>query len=225
MNCKNFFFLLAFLSFGILFSKEKVNHSLNFSLKKAEIAIKKSSFKKKIINTNKISLNQEILTSDKNLQTIAIKLDSIKELHQKNLLKKEVLNHTAFYKDFLVELKNANIDSNEFLFLENEILKMSLVQESKKQSSFFKILFTFLGVLALFCLVFVFKFFRRKEEVQILLTKQENVIKNLVLSGKTNKEIASELHISLSTVKTHLHNIFKKLNISNRNELSLKFNK
>jgi len=54
------------------------------------------------------------------------------------------------------------------------------------------------------------------------LTNKETKILELLKQGKTNKEIASELFISVSTVKTHINNIFKKMNISNRNELIAK---
>lgn len=37
--------------------------------------------------------------------------------------------------------------------------------------------------------------------------------------GKSNNEIAEQHFISLSTVKTHINNIYKKLNISSREEL------
>lgn len=55
------------------------------------------------------------------------------------------------------------------------------------------------------------------------LTAKEKQIFNLIKEGKTNKEIATELFISLSTVKTHINNIFKKLNITKRQELIAKF--
>ncbi|MGB7394497.1 MAG: LuxR C-terminal-related transcriptional regulator, partial [Pricia sp.] len=37
--------------------------------------------------------------------------------------------------------------------------------------------------------------------------------------GKSNKEIAGELFISISTVKTHITNIYGKLKVSSRKEL------
>ena len=37
----------------------------------------------------------------------------------------------------------------------------------------------------------------------------------------TNKEIAKRLEVSDKTVKTHLHNIFHKLNIKGRMQLTL----
>ncbi len=51
-----------------------------------------------------------------------------------------------------------------------------------------------------------------------LLTKQEQNILNLLLDEKSNKEIADCLFISLSTVKTHVNSIYKKLNIQSREE-------
>jgi len=51
------------------------------------------------------------------------------------------------------------------------------------------------------------------------LTSKEKEILELIKQGKTNKEIANELFISVSTVKTHINNIFKKEKVSKREEL------
>ncbi len=48
---------------------------------------------------------------------------------------------------------------------------------------------------------------------------REREIIGLVVKGKSNKEIESELYISLDTVKTHLYNIYRKLKIKNRVQL------
>lgn len=55
------------------------------------------------------------------------------------------------------------------------------------------------------------------------LTTQEQKIADLVLKGKSNKEIASSLYVSLSTVKTHLTSIYAKLNVTNRQDLIGKY--
>lgn len=55
------------------------------------------------------------------------------------------------------------------------------------------------------------------------LTAQEQKIVNEILKDKTNKEIASDLFISLSTVKTHINNLYKKLNVSSREEIKKLF--
>ncbi len=50
-------------------------------------------------------------------------------------------------------------------------------------------------------------------------TPKEQEIIHLVREGASNKRIALQLGVSLSTVKTHLRNIFTKANVSNRTEL------
>jgi DNA-binding NarL/FixJ family response regulator len=54
------------------------------------------------------------------------------------------------------------------------------------------------------------------ESTQEVLTKRELEIVRWVGQGMTNKEIARKLTISDTTVKTHLHRIFSKLNIKRR---------
>src|SRR5215831_8855153 len=53
------------------------------------------------------------------------------------------------------------------------------------------------------------------------LSEREREVVTLVASGHRNREIASKLFISEQTVKTHLSNIFQKLEISDRLELAL----
>jgi len=48
------------------------------------------------------------------------------------------------------------------------------------------------------------------------LTNREKEIMALLLEGKTNNEIEKELFISLKTVKSHVYNIYQKLNVKNR---------
>ncbi len=51
------------------------------------------------------------------------------------------------------------------------------------------------------------------------LSTRENEIAELILDGKTNGEIAELLFISRKTVETHLYNMFRKLNVTNRVQL------
>ena len=50
------------------------------------------------------------------------------------------------------------------------------------------------------------------------LTEHEKKVLRLLVAGKNNMEIASELCISINTVKTHISNIYNKLNVHNRVE-------
>jgi DNA-binding CsgD family transcriptional regulator len=51
------------------------------------------------------------------------------------------------------------------------------------------------------------------------ITDRGGEIIQKVLQGKSNADIASELFISLATVKTHLHNIYKKIGVESRYDL------
>ncbi len=48
------------------------------------------------------------------------------------------------------------------------------------------------------------------------LTPRELEILQLVLAGKTNKTIASEIYISTKTVEFHLDNIYAKIGVRTR---------
>jgi len=57
-----------------------------------------------------------------------------------------------------------------------------------------------------------------KEQLEGLgkVTSRQQEILHLLSDGLLNKQIASELSISANTVKAHLHDIFRNLNVSNR---------
>lgn len=56
-------------------------------------------------------------------------------------------------------------------------------------------------------------------DLESILTAKEREIVGMVCEGASNKLIARQLNISLSTVKTHLRNIFAKTEVINRTEL------
>lgn len=96
-------------------------------------------------------------------------------------------------------------------------------------------LFFFLGGLLLLSLLVLFAWHRARQKKtrpilnipsdiseiteKFRLTKREQEIIVMVLDGKSNKEIEEELYISLRTVKSHLYNVYRKLNIKNRLQL------
>jgi len=52
------------------------------------------------------------------------------------------------------------------------------------------------------------------------LTPRETDIAKLIDRGCSNQEIADTLHIEVSTVKNHVHNILEKLNVSRRGQVA-----
>jgi len=51
---------------------------------------------------------------------------------------------------------------------------------------------------------------------QLELSKREMEILNLLALGHSNQEIAAKLFVSVSTVKTHIQNLFEKLDVKRR---------
>jgi two-component system response regulator NreC len=62
---------------------------------------------------------------------------------------------------------------------------------------------------------------RGVEDSYDLLSRREKEILQVLASGKTNREIADLLFISITTVETHRNNIFQKLNLHSLAELIL----
>ena len=53
------------------------------------------------------------------------------------------------------------------------------------------------------------------------LTSREKEVLLLIADGKSNKEIAEELHISIKTVKTHVSNLLMKCGLEDRTQLAI----
>lgn len=69
----------------------------------------------------------------------------------------------------------------------------------------------------------LFKWRRRQKESQptnslASLTNKEREVLQLIKDKKTNKQIASALFVSEATIKTHINNIYRKLNVNSRQE-------
>ena len=62
-----------------------------------------------------------------------------------------------------------------------------------------------------------------QEDLLGLLSSKEIQVLRLLAEGKTNKEIAAAQFIELSTVKTHVNNIYNKLSVTNRREARVKY--
>ena len=81
-----------------------------------------------------------------------------------------------------------------------------------------------IGVALLSVLVNVYFFgkirkLKNNDQAKGSLTQQENKVLDLILQDKTNKEIAIQMFVSVSTVKTHINNLYKKLQVGSRDEV------
>ena len=51
------------------------------------------------------------------------------------------------------------------------------------------------------------------------LSAREGEILRMILMGSDNSQMASSMHLALSTVKKHVHNIIAKVNVDNKNDI------
>ena len=157
------------------------------------------------------------------LQILLVKLLSIKTLDEKKLLERDIKENPKFYLNLLEKLKKSDLEPASYAYLENRIATTH--QDIIRQKYYFSLFLNFLGVVTILILLYVvLRLRKRSSETPVAaLSKQEENVKELILQGKTNKEIATALFISISTVKTHTSNIYSKLNVSNRKDLIMKY--
>jgi DNA-binding NarL/FixJ family response regulator len=63
---------------------------------------------------------------------------------------------------------------------------------------------------------------RPQEPSQVRLTPRESEVLQLLAQGQTNREIASKLTVSVSTVKIHVEHILAKLSVSDRTQAAVR---
>ncbi|WP_081912646.1 response regulator transcription factor [Salegentibacter sp. Hel_I_6] len=150
-------------------------------------------------------------------QILIVKLKGLETLEKKGLLVKDIIQNEKYYLALLDEFEQSELPHQTYLYFENKIRKVSLEQANEKYQT--SLVLNFVGLIAIGGLTF--GYFKNKKEKPSYssLSNQEIKVKILIQQGKTNKEIAEALFISLSTVKTHTSNIYSKLGVKNRKEL------
>ena len=233
---KKYIFLLLIITFNLfgqnnakiiptkkISLSESYNKEYNFIDEEKQ---KFKKFKKQIKCSNTEDYLEKIRTYSKDsLKTLAIKLLSVKELNEKKLLQEDISLNSEYYIRLLDELKSSEINNLEYFFLERELNTYNLINIKKKQT--LSIIVNFIFGIIIVILIYNIYSIKSKKRLTIIeeLSNQETKIKKHIIDGKSNKEIAEELFISLNTVKTHITNIYNKLNVSNRKELISKFQK
>jgi len=158
-----------------------------------------------------------------------VKLLLISNVTEKTL-KQDFMTNGAFYLQLQDQL-NHYYDYDSYANQYKEFITDLSKTKTRLQLETYK---NFVYGLSVFCLLLIATVVYLKVQLKkaktndinadtLYLTNQEKRIAELIIQGKTNKDIASELFISLSTVKTHIRNLYGKLEISNREELTAKF--
>ena len=144
----------------------------------------------------------------------------------------EDLKVNTYYDELLKRLQDNYPDSSYTIQYKAELNSDKyIVSPSAEKESILNWTNLVIGLLmasVLLNLWFVFSAKKRKLKKHIeakeQLTKQEQNVLDLLLNDNTNKDIAEALFVSVSTVKTHVNNVYKKLNVNSRDDLKLLFN-
>jgi len=162
------------------------------------------------------------------LYSYAFLSDRAQNLHAYYL---EDLKTNSYYDDLLARLTEKYPNSTYTNQYNAELTSDKYIISSHKNGEY-PAWFYLLGIVALLSIIGNFYFFRKlKKLMQQLpqldasLSKQEKKVLELILADKSNKEIASEMFVSLSTVKSHINNLYKKLQVSSRDEVKALFPK
>ncbi|WP_317047357.1 LuxR C-terminal-related transcriptional regulator [Winogradskyella aurantiaca] len=147
-----------------------------------------------------------------------------------NVVKNDLNDDPDFYTNLEGNLEDYYENSFYALQYRNYLLDLYKA-ETEEDFSFFKKTSYGLAIISLLLLaIIVFLILKLKQAktiaqvpVDFSLTTQEEKVAELMMDNKSNKEIASELFISLNTVKTHIRNLYAKLEVSNRTEFVEKF--
>jgi DNA-binding CsgD family transcriptional regulator len=124
----------------------------------------------------------------------------------------DILKNPAFYQKYLRKWKSQD----------NEYFRAFRAQIPIKDKPGI-LLFILIGIGIVLAGSGTFFYFRSQKKVPSnsyqSLTVQERKIFSLLKDGRSNKEISEECAISISTVKSHVNNIYAKLNISSRTDV------
>lgn len=118
----------------------------------------------------------------------------------------------AFYEKYLRKWRGQN---SEYF----RAFRAQLPVEDSPKILFPWILVIFLFIAGTMVGIFILRRKRSAKNPYQSLTVQERKIFSLLKEGRSNKEISEDCGISLSTVKSHVNNIYSKLNISSRTDV------
>lgn len=162
------------------------------------------------------------------LYSYAFLSDRTQNLHAYYL---EDLKTNTYYDGLLGRLSEKYPNSNYTTQYNAELTSDKYIVSSHKDDGY-PIWIYLIGIVTLLSIIGNFYFFERLKKIteqlpqlDASLSKQEKKVLDLILADKSNKEIASEMFVSLSTVKSHINNLYKKLQVSSRDEVKALFPK
>jgi len=139
------------------------------------------------------------------------------------------LKESSYYVDLLERLTQSYPKSNYVKQYKSDLKKdsYSLLESNNSRNGILIYIISALLIISILVNILLFKKNNTKKaqklDYKTILTPQEQKVFELMHQKSSNKIIADTLFISVSTVKTHINNIYSKLNISSRKEIAVFF--
>ncbi|PHS10336.1 MAG: hypothetical protein COA88_02525 [Kordia sp.] len=139
------------------------------------------------------------------------------------------LKSSNYYADLLERLTHNYPKSNYVKQFTNDLKKdqYTFLEPRNADTSITLYIIGALLLISILVNIVLFQKTKVKKEPKVnyktILTPQEQNVFELMHEKSSNKIIADSLFISVSTVKTHINNIYSKLNISSRKEVDVFF--
>ena len=132
------------------------------------------------------------------------------------------LKKSEYYNQLLEQLKTKYPNSTYTYQFEDDLQHDNFNAKNKRTKNIIFLLAILLSVSLLINFILIKR--KRKKttfvDYKLLLSPQEQKVFEFMNSELSNNQIAEKLFISISTVKTHINNIYSKLSISSRKEVS-----
>lgn len=141
------------------------------------------------------------------------------------------LKTSTYYAGLLERLTHNYPKSNYTKQFKSDLKKdqYSQLDSNNSENSLLVYIISFLLLISITVNIILLQKIKIKKEPEVdyktILTPQEQKVFELMHQKSSNKIIADTLFISVSTVKTHINNIYSKLNISSRKEIDAFFEK
>jgi len=222
-NDENFIFLIAKQDSKIeLFNTKDLPIFLNTKVEGANHMHTFDRIKKLSNYPNSIDYDNAIIEKEFIREVVSEKLKVVADTCHNPLVSLYAIYQTDFQSDYL---KNPQFYENYISKWEDENSsyfksfrqKFPIVNNGWTKNNNVKYIILFLSVVGI--LLFSAFIYTKKKHLNFKkLSVQERRIFNLILSGLSNKEISAECNIELTTVKSHIGNIYSKLKVKSRKE-------
>lgn len=222
-NDENFILLIAKRDSEIeLFNTEDIPIFLNIRVEGADYMNTFDQIQKLSNYPNSIDYENLVIEKEFIKEVVSEKLKIVADTCSNPLVSLYAIYQTDFQSDYLVnptfyETYLSKWENENNSYFKSFRQKFPIGKNNSTNNISIKYIILLVSVVGVL-LIIVWIYFKKKNRKIKQLSVQERKIFDLIRNGMSNKEISAECHIEITTVKSHIGNIYSKLNIKSRRE-------